>query len=233
MPLLIITLVGLLAFGLFDLTLGRPLSVGAQSAIRHKLDLPLQPVEPEPMLSLQKIAALQIERCEATDKACQLSALYQFILEAVNVEPPQALAIHPRQSPLQTLLKKTGDAADIALLFASLLDQRHIRNYLIVLPQDSYVLACDISPTALRHAGGNWRPIIPSPESSSSNIVNDQAQQTDAFQLNLADAACPCLLLDPSGSQNRQLGDPIPVPIKTFRWAVDRLGQRHALLTGL
>lgn len=232
MPLLIITLVGLLAFGLFDLTLGRPLPVGSQAAIRQEIDVDPQPGEPEPT-PLRAVAAIQIERCEVTDKACQLTTLYRFIVETIHVQPTQALAMHARQSPLQTLLKKNGDAADIALLFASLLDQRHIRNYLIVLPQDSYVLACDISPTALRHAGGNWRPVIPPSESSSSNVVSDQTEQTDAFELNLADAACPCLLLDPSSSQDRQLGDPLPVSIKTFRWAVDRLGQRHALLTGL
>ena len=48
MPLLIITLVGLLVFGLFDLTLGRPLPVGSQAVIRQEIDVDPQPGEPEP-----------------------------------------------------------------------------------------------------------------------------------------------------------------------------------------
>ena len=83
MPLLIITLVGLLAFGLFDLTLGRPLPVGSQAAIRQEIDVDPQPGEPEPT-PLRAVAAIQIERCEVTDKACQLTTLYRFIVETIH-----------------------------------------------------------------------------------------------------------------------------------------------------
>jgi hypothetical protein len=182
------------------------------------------------------VAASQVARCHAHDTACQIVALYRFVLTTVNPEVEQSPWLHPQQHPARTLYKNSGDATDIAILFSSLLDQRHIRNYVIVLPQHSYVLACDISPSALRQAGGDRQSATPLSELQHIAIANDPTtihatERMDAYALNVGDAPCPCLLLDPSGPISHQPGDPIPLPSSAMRSAVDLMGQRHAVVS--
>jgi hypothetical protein len=121
-------------------------------------------------------------------------------------------------------------------LFSSLLDQRRIRNYVVLLPKNSYVLACDISPSALYYAGGRWH--VPIPASDSSHIVaaddltrTPRTEWIDAYALNVGDAPCPCLLLNPSGPINQQPGDPLPFSPDAVRSAMDLEDQRHTLIS--
>jgi hypothetical protein len=129
-----------------------------------------------------------------------------------------------------------GDAVDIAILFSSLLDQRHIRNYVVMLPRGSYVLTCDISPSALYQAGGRWQG--PTSTSVLSRIVAaddspgmPHTEWIDAYALNIGDAPCPCLLLNPSGPINQQPGDPLPFFPDAVHSTMDLEGQRHALIS--
>lgn len=43
----------------------------------------------------------------------------------------------------------------------------------------------------------------------------------DAYALNVGDAPCPCLLLNPSGPINQQPGDPLPFSPDAVRSAMD------------
>ena len=129
---------------------------------------------------------------------------------------------------------KSGDPVDIAILFSSLLDQQHIRNYVLVLPEDSYVLACDITPAALHHAGGNRQPttlVDPNLLTAAGDpTIIHPRERIDAYALNVGDAPCPCLLLDPSGPITQEPGAPLPLPSGALRSALDLSGQRHALI---
>lgn len=233
MPLVIILFIGILSFGLFELTLGRPLPILAVRPPAH--DALNSPPESAELPSVKAVATSQVAHCEAQDTACQSVALYRFVLTTVHPEPAQSPWHHAQQDPTRTLFRKTGDAADIAILFSSLLDQQHIRNYVIVLPRDSYVLACDISPTALHHAGGKWQPATPAFDPHQITVANDPTtthptERIDAYALNVVDAPCPCILLDPSEPIDQQPGAPLPVPPEVFRAAIDLTGQRHALV---
>ncbi len=233
MPLVIVLFIGILAFGLFDLTLGRPRPASAVlHATPDALNSAPQSVE---LPSIQTAATSQVAHCEAHDTACQLLALYHFVVTTVIPEAKQNPWLHAPQHPARTLFMKTGDAADIAMLLSSLLDQRHIRNYVIVLPRESYVLACDISASALRHAGGNWQPATPTFDPTQLAVANDPTivhptERIDAYSLNVSDAPCPCLLLDPSAPTTEQPGDSLPLPADAFRYAIDLNGQRHGLV---
>ena len=233
MPLVIILFIGILAFSLFDFTLGRPVPAAAVRYSSH--DTLDSPTERRDLPSISIVAASEAAHCEGPDTACQLVALYRFVLTTVNQEESQSPWLHAQQHPVRTLFRKLGDAVDIAILFSSLLDQRHIRNYVMILPGDSYVLACDISPSALRQAGVNW-PTTPGFDPNLSIAVDNPIRATlteriDAYALNVGDAPCPCLLLDPSGPIHRQPGDPLPFIPDAFRSAVDLVGQRHALIS--
>lgn len=232
MPLLILTLIGILAFGLFDLTLGRPLPHAVQSSSKQ-VDLDPRTPEREAFPSLQAMSSFQSKMCEELDKACTLVALYRFVHETITTEPVQPRRLHHGQTPAQTLLNKHGDKADVALLFSSLLDQRHIRNYLVILPQESFVLACDISQAALQHAGGNSHPISSLPGLDSAIETSTRSDDIDAFALNVADEPCPCILVNPSGPRDLQAGDPLPVSPTSFHSAIDRVGRRHTLIPAL
>ena len=233
MPLIIVLFIGILAFGLFDLTLGRPLP---DSAVLHStpdaVDSTPRSVD---LPSIQTEAASQVAHCEAHDTACQLLALYHFVVTTVIPEPKQKPWLHAPQHPARTLVLKTGDAADIAMLLSSLLDQRHIRNYLVVQPEDSYVLACDVLPSALRQAGAQRLPGISVLDPLPITVTNDPTvlrsiARIDAFAVHVSDAPCPCLLLDPSAPATDQPGDSLPVPADPFRYAIDVNGQRHGLV---
>ena len=232
MPLIIILFIGILAFGLFDFMLGQPMPAAAVKYSSH--DTLEGSTERTHLPSLSIVAASEAGRCASHDTACELVALYRFVLTTVTEEEGQSPRLHTQQHPARTLLKKRGNAVDIAVLFSSLLDQRHIRNYVMILPGDSYVLACDISPSALRHAGGN-RPasiFYPNQSIADDNLNKETlTEQIDAYALNVADAPCPCLLLDPSGPAGQQPGDPLPFIPVAFYSAVDLTGERHALIS--
>lgn len=234
MPLLIILLIGVLAFGLFDLTLGRPLPV---SAVLPSRDEVLESrAENQDLPSMKTVSASQIVHCAVPDKACQLVALYRFVLTNVTSQAGRSPWLHAPQHPTRTLLSKTGDSADIAILFSSLLDQQRIRNYVIVLPQESYVLACDIPASALRQAGSKWQAAeLPAFDPQQISVAEDPTtahamERIDAYALNVIDAPCPCLLLDPGAPRTRQPGDPLPSPGEPFRSAIDLNGHRHGLV---
>jgi len=233
MPLIIILFIGILAFGLFDFMLGQPMPA---AAVRYSSRDTLESsTERTHLPSLSIVAASEVGRCGSHDTACQLVALYRFVLTTVNQEESQSPRLYIQQHPTRTLFKKRGNAVDIAVLFSSLLDQRHIRNYVMILPGDSYVLACDISPSALRHAGGNW-PAAPAFDPNQSIAADNTNRGTltehiDAYALNVGDAPCPCLLLDPSGPSGQQPGDPLRVIPASFYSAVDLTGERHALIS--
>jgi hypothetical protein len=233
MPLVIVLFVGILAFGFFDLTLGRPLPVpavlpstpDASDNTPRSVDLP----------SIKTAAATQVAHCEPHDTACQLLALYHFVVTTVSPESRHRPWLHVQQHPARTLFMKSGDPLDIALLLSSLLDQRHIRNYLIVLPRQSYVLACDILPSALHQAGGIRPPVSPTGAPNRPALTIDPtmvhpAERIDAYAVHVSDAPCPCLLLDPSAPATEQPGDSLPVPADHFRYAIDVNGQRHGLV---
>ena len=233
MPLVIILFIGILAFGLFDFTLGQPLPA---AAVRYSArDTPNSPTESANLPSIRIVAASEAAHCENHDPACQLLALYRFVLTTVNPEASQSPWLHTQQHPARTLFMKRGDTVDIAILFSSLLDQRHIRNYIVMLPGDSYVLVCGISPSALRHAGGNWAAT--SAFDRGQTVATDDpsiaisTERIDAYGVNVGDAPCPCLLLDPSGPIHRQPGDPLPFVPDAFRSALDLSGHRHALIS--
>jgi len=233
MPLVIILFIGILAFGLFDFTLGRPLPA---AAVRYSApDTLNSPTESANLPSIRAVTASETAHCENHDTACQLIALYRFVLTTVNPEASQNPWLHTQQHPARTLFKKRGDTMDIAILFSSLLDQRHIRNYIVILPGNSYVLVCGISLSALRHAGGNSaatsafdpRQIVATDNPTRATPT----EWIDAYALNVGDVPCPCLLLDPSGPIHRQPGDPLPVIPDAFRSALDLSGHRHALIS--
>ena len=185
---------------------------------------------------MKSVATSQVTHCEPHDTACQLLALYHFVVATVMPEAKQNPWLHAPQHPARTLSIKTGDAADIAVLLSSLLDQQRIRNYLIVLPNDSYVLACDITPTALHHAGGNWPAATSAFDPYQITPADDPTalrttDKIDAYALNVGDAPCPCILLDPSAPSNEQPGRPLPLHADGFRYAIDLNGQRHRLRT--
>lgn len=233
MPLLVIVLIGILAFGLFDLTLGRPLLVtvvpnAAKEAASTASDSPELP-------SVREVAVLQAASCEVHDAACQLMTLYRFLRDTVQIESRKPW-LHSQQDPSRTLAKKRGNKLDIAILFSSLLDQHHIRNYVIVLPEESYVLACDISPSALNHAGGHWQPATSAFDPDRIAVANDPTAvqptaRIDAYEFQVGDAPCPCLLVDPSAPSNQQPGDPLPLASAAFHSALDLTGQRHPLVS--
>jgi hypothetical protein len=233
MPLVIVLFIGILAFGLFDLTLGRPLPV---SAPLHSTQEPVnRPTESVDVLSIKTVATSQVAHCEPHDTACQLLALYHFVVATVMPEAKQHPWLPVPRHPARTLSLKTGDAADIAVLLSSLLDQQRIRNYLIMLPNDSYVLACDISLTALHRASGNWPPATSAFDPYQITPTDDptaiQAPESiDAYAVNVDDAPCPCVLLDPSAPSNQQPGRPLPLHTDGFRYAIDLNGQRHRLV---
>jgi hypothetical protein len=236
MPLLIVFLIGMLAFGLFDLTLGRPLPIAdVKSGHQDIVYNPTEDAEDAEPPSIPTVAASQVARCDPHDAACRLVTLYRFVLTAVVPEWRQRPWLHAQQHPARTLFMKSGDPVDIAILFSSLLDQQHIRNYLIVLPEDSYVLACDITPTALHHAGGNW---VPATSVFDENLITPPADPTivrpsewiNAYALNVGDAPCPCLLLDPSEPLAQEPGAPLLLAPGALRSALDLRGQRHALV---
>ncbi|MDQ6735761.1 MAG: hypothetical protein M3Z35_16875 [Nitrospirota bacterium] len=224
MPLIIVLFIGILAFGLFDFILGLPLPVAAR---QHSVQQTLNSLgESANLPSIPVVATSETARCERHDSACQLVALYRFVQTTVTPEASRSPWLHTQQHPARTLFMRRGDAVDIAILFSSLLDQRHIRNYVVMLPKDSYVLACDISPSALYHAGGHWQP--PTPALDPSHIVTaddstgaPRTEWIDAYALNVGDAPCPCLLLNPSGPINQQPGDPLPFLPGAFRSALD------------
>lgn len=233
MPLLVILFIGILAFGLFDLTLGRPLPV--TDGPHTSLDGENSPTESTEPPSIPTVAASEVANCDPDDHACQLVTLYRFVLTTVALEAPQRPWLHLQQHPTRTLSRKSGDPLDIAVLLSSLLDQQHIRNYLIVLPEDSYVLACDITASALHQAGGNWQP----PSSVlDTTLLDGEGNPTpipiidriDAYAVNIDDAPCPCLLLDPSEPANQSPGAPLPMPAGSLRSALDRRGHRHAVV---
>jgi hypothetical protein len=234
MPLIIVLFIGILAFGVFDFILDRPLPVAArQPSVQQTLNSPL---ENENLPSIPVVAASVTAHCERHDTACQLVALYRFVLTTITPEESRSPLLHTQQHPARTLFMQRGDAVDIAILFSSLLDQRRIRNYVVMLPKDSYVLACDISPSKLYQAGGRWH--VPIPASDSSHIVaaddltrTPRTEWVDAYALNVGDAPCPCLLLNPSGPINQQPGDPLPFSPDAVRSAMDLGGQRHALIS--
>jgi hypothetical protein len=233
MPLVIILFIGILAFSLFDLTLGRPLPV---LAVLHSAPVSLNSAPQSLELpSIKMVAASQVAHCEADDAACQLLALYHFVVTTIIPEAIHNPWLHAPQHPARTLLMKTGDAVDIAMLLSSFLDQRHIRNYLIVMPRESYVLACDILPSALRQAGGKRPPATLAFDPYHITVANDPTaphatERMDAYALHVVDAPCPCLLLDPSAPATEQPGDPLPLPAAGFRYAIDLNGQRHELV---
>lgn len=233
MPLVVILLIGILAFGLFDLTLGRPLPV---SAVLPPIPAALKS-EPQTvdMPSMRTAATSQTASCDAHDTACQLLALYHFVVTTVSPQHKQSPWLHVQQHPARTLVMKSGDSLDIAILFSSLLDQQHIRNYVIVLPEDSYVLACDITPAALHHAGGNWPPATPLLDPNLVAATEDSTtlharERLDAYAVNVGDAPCPCLLLDPSGPISQEPGAPLPLAPGTLRSALDLRGQPHPVV---
>lgn len=233
MPLIIILFIGILAFGLFDFMLGRPLPV---AALQHSAQNTLtSPVEYATLPSIPIVAASETARCESRDTGCELVALYRFVLTTVTPDVSRSPWLHAQQHPARTLVIKRGDAADTAILLSSLLDQRHIRNYIVMLPGDSYVLVCGISPPALRQAGGNWQPPMPGLDSNHIVETDDPTRAPhiewiDAYGLNVGDAPCPCLLLDPSGPIDQQPGDPLPFLPDAFPSAIDLAGRRHALI---
>lgn len=232
MPLVIVLFIGILAFGLFDLTLGRPLPV---SAVLHSTPDVNGAPQSVDLPSIKTVATSQVAHCEARDTACQLLALYHFVVSTVIPEAKQNPWLHAPQDPSRTLVMKSGDAADIAMLLSSLLDQRHIRNYVIVLPSKSYVLACDILPSALRQAGGKRSPATSAFEPDHITAANDPTalhptERIDAYALHVSDAPCPCLLLNPSAPPTEQPGDSLPLPTDAFRYAIDLNGQRHGLV---
>jgi hypothetical protein len=233
MPLVIVLFIGILAFGLFDLTLGRPLPV---SAPLHSTEEPVdRPPESVDVPSIKTVATSQVTHCEPHDTACQLFALYHFVVATVMPEAKQNPWLHAPQHPARTLSIKTGDAADVAVLLSSLLDQQRIRNYLIILPDDSYVLACDITPSALYHAGGNWPPATSAFDPSQITLADDPTalqapDRIDAYALNVGDAPCPCVLLDPSAPSNQQPGRPLLLRTDGLHYAIDLNGQRHRLV---
>jgi hypothetical protein len=233
MPLVIVLFIGILAFGLFDLTLGRPLPV---SAVLHSTPDALNSAPQSVDLpSIKTAATSQVAHCDPDDTACQLLALYHFVVTTVIPEAKQNPWLHAPQHPARTLFMKTGDAADIAMLLSSLLDQRHIRNYVIVLSSESYVLACDILPSALRQASGKRQPATSAFDPYQITVANDPTalhltERINPYALNVSDAPCPCLLLDPSVPTTEQPGDSLPLPADTFRYAIDLNGQRHGLV---
>lgn len=232
MPLVIVLFIGILAFGLFELTLGPPQPA---SAVLHSTpDASKSPAQSIDLPSIKTAAASQVAHCDAHDTACQLLALYHFVVTTVIPEAKQPPWLHAPQHPARTLFMKTGDAADIAMLLSALLDQRHIRNYVIVLPRESYVLACDIIPSALRQTVGKLQPAPSAFDPYQSTVANDPnalhpTERIDAYALNVSDAPCPCLLLDPS-TPTEQPGDSLPLPADAFRYAIDLNGQRHQLV---
>lgn len=232
MPLIIALLIGILAFGLFDLVLGRPLPVVAVLPIP---DAGHRPPQTADLPSIKSAATSQVEHCQPRDTACELLALYHFVVTTVTPEATLRPWLHAPQHPARTLSTKTGDAADIAMLLSSLLDQRRIRNYVIVLPGESYVLACDILPSALRQAGGKRLPATSAFDPYHVTVLNDPTalhptERIDAYGLHISDAPCPCLLLDPTAPTTEQPGDTLPVPAIGFRYAIDLNGQRHGLV---
>jgi hypothetical protein len=237
MPLIIVLFIGILAFGVFDFIFDRPLPVAArQPSVQQALNSPLENAN---LPSIPVVAASITARCERHDTACQLVAIYRFVLTTITSEESRSPWLHTQQHPARTLFTKRGDAVDIAILFSSLLDQRHIRNYVVMLLKDSYVLACDISPSALYQAGGRWHVPISASDSSHILAVDDltgtphtaRTEWVDAYALNVGDAPCPCLLLNPSGPINQQPGDPLPFAPDAVRSALDLGGQRHALIS--
>jgi hypothetical protein len=234
MPLVIILFIGILAFGLFDFMLDRPLPATAlQHSAQDNVD---SPAERANLPSIPVVAASETARCEDHDTGCQLVALYRFVLTTVNPEVSRSPWLHAQQHPARTLFMKRGDAADIAILLSSLLDQRHIRNYMVMFPGDSYILACGIPSSALRQAGGHWQP--PTPALDASQLIAadrligaPRTEWIDAYALNISDAPCPCLLLDPSGPIDQQPGDPLPFLSGTFPSAIDLTGRRHTLIS--
>lgn len=231
MPLIIIIFIGILAFGLFDFMLGRPLPV---AALQHSAqDTTNSSVEHATLPSIPVVAASETAHCEGHDSGCQLVALYRFVLTTVHQEVSRSPWLHAQQHPARTLFMKRGDAADIAILLSSLLDQRHIRNYMVMLSRDSYVLACGISPSALRQAGGHWDfpALYPSHIAADDLTGVPRTERIDAYALNIGDAPCPCLLLDPSGPIDQQPGDPLPYLPDNFPSAIDLAGRRHPLIS--
>jgi hypothetical protein len=233
MPLVIVLFIGILAFGLFDLTLGRPLPVSAVShSTPDALDNTPQSVD---VPSIKTAASLQVAHCAPNDAACELLALYHFVVTTVIPEAKQKPWLHAPQHPVRTLFTKTGDGADMAMFLSSLLDQRHIRNYVIVLPKESYVLACGILPSALRHASGPRQPTTSAFDPSHVTVANDSTalhptERIDAYAWNVSDAPCPCLLLDPTAPTTEQPGVSLSLPAAALRYALDLNGHRHELV---
>lgn len=231
MPLIIILFIGILAFGLFDFTLGRTLPAAAVNDSSH--DTMVHPIESAALPSISIVAASETAHCDTHDTACELVALYRFVLTTVALEGDRNPWLHTPQHPGRTLSMKRGHNMDIALLLSSLLDHRQIRNYIVIVPDDSYVLACDISPSELRHATGNQTatPAFDHNEIDAADTGATAVERIDAYALNVSDAPCPCLLLDPSGSIGQQPGDPLPFIPQVFRSVLDLAGQRHALIS--
>jgi hypothetical protein len=231
MPLIIVLLIGILAFGLFDLVLGRPLPISAVLPTPEAVNSAPQTAD---LPSIKSTATSQVEHCQPRDTACELLALYHFVVTTVIPEATLRPWLHAPQHPARTLSTKIGDAADIALLLSSLLDQRYIRNYVIVLPGESYVLACDILPSTLRQAGGR-PPATSAFDPYHVTVPNaptalHPTDRIDAYGLHISDAPCPCLLLDPSAPTTEQPGNPLRVPAAGFRYAIDLNAQRHELV---
>jgi hypothetical protein len=121
MPLIIVLFIGILAFGVFDFILDRPLPVVArQHSVQQTLNSPLENVN---LPSIPVVAASETARCERHDTACQLVALYRFVLTTITPEARRSLWLHTQQHPARTLFMQRGDAVDIAILFSSLLDR--------------------------------------------------------------------------------------------------------------
>jgi hypothetical protein len=209
MPLIIVLFIGILAFGVFDLMFDRSLPVAArQHSAQQNLN---SPIENANLPSIPVAAASETAHCERHDTACQLVALYRFVLTTISPEVSRSPWLHTQQHPARTLFMQRGDVVDIAILFPFLISGTFATMWLRSQGQLCPGLR-HFTIRRLYQAGGRW-------------------QWIDAYALNIGDAPCPCLLLNPSVPINQQPGNPLPFFSDAVRSTMDLGGQRHALIS--
>jgi len=132
MPLIIVLFIGILAFGVFDLMFDRSLPVAAlQHSVQQNLN---SPIENANLPSIPVAAASETAHCERHDTACQLVALYRFALTTISPEVSRSPWLHTATSRAHFFYAERRCGRHCHFV-SSLLDQRHIRNYVVTLPR--------------------------------------------------------------------------------------------------
>jgi Transglutaminase-like superfamily len=86
--------------------------------------------------------------CDASDRECQLNALYRDVLMNYTCTPAP-LGNGTLQTPQETIQKKEGTCEDLSILLCSLLSNSGIASSLVFTENHVYALASDIDPDTL------------------------------------------------------------------------------------